>query len=186
MWPAQRFTTTSTGDGPGLLLVHGSSIDAATNFGGMVKRFAERRTVITPDYAGSGKTAVRPGELTLDLLVDQVLAAAQHAAAGPVDVVGFSLGAVVASCARCTTPGTRTPSRAGRWLGGLERSEAAVGAGHLATPTRCRPRSVRQFRATAGGEPCVPRSSRRTGAGHTPGDASGTRYGQPDRSGPAG
>lgn len=86
-----------SGDGPGLVLVHGSSMDAASNFGHLVGQFADRHTVITPDYAGSGQTTAPDGELTLDLLVDQVTAAARDATTGKVDLVGFSLGAVVAA-----------------------------------------------------------------------------------------
>ena len=94
----------SIGEGPGLMLVHGSSIDAATNFGGLVEQFADRRTVITPDYAGSGKTTLPDGELTAELLVAQMAAVADHAATGPVDVVGFSLGAVVAAALTARHP----------------------------------------------------------------------------------
>jgi pimeloyl-ACP methyl ester carboxylesterase len=86
-----------SGDGPGLVLVHGTSMDAASNFGHLVGRFADRHTVITPDYAGSGQTTAPAGGLTLDLLVDQVTAAARDATSGSVDLVGFSLGAVVAA-----------------------------------------------------------------------------------------
>ncbi|MEV1178780.1 alpha/beta hydrolase [Nonomuraea sp. NPDC049784] len=86
-----------SGNGPGLVLVHGTSLDAATNYGHMVEQFADDRTVITPDYAGSGKTTTPVGDLTLDLLVDQVTAVARDAAVGAVDLVGFSLGAVVAA-----------------------------------------------------------------------------------------
>jgi pimeloyl-ACP methyl ester carboxylesterase len=85
------------GTGPGLVLVHGTSLDAATNYGHLVEHFAGERTVITPDYAGSGETTAPVGDLTLDLLVNQVTAATRDAATGPVDLVGFSLGAVVAA-----------------------------------------------------------------------------------------
>jgi pimeloyl-ACP methyl ester carboxylesterase len=86
-----------SGDGPGLVLVHGSSMDAASNFGHLVGQLTDRHAVITPDYAGSGQTTAPAGELTLDLLVDQVTAAARDATTGRVDLVGFSLGAVVAA-----------------------------------------------------------------------------------------
>ncbi len=88
---------TITGTGPGLVLVSGTSLDAATNYGHLVPHFAHDRTVITPDYAGSGETTAPDGDLTLDLLADQVTAAAREALPGPVDLVGFSLGAVVAA-----------------------------------------------------------------------------------------
>ncbi|MCK2213497.1 alpha/beta fold hydrolase [Actinomadura sp. ATCC 31491] len=81
------------GEGPGLVLVHGTGGDAATNWAHLVPGLADLRTVITPDYAGSGASADPGGELTLDLLAGQVAAAFE----GPSDLVGFSLGAVVAA-----------------------------------------------------------------------------------------
>ncbi len=59
------------GNGPGLVLVHGTSLDAAANYGHLVEQFAGERTVITPDYAGSGETTAPSGDLMLDLLVEQ-------------------------------------------------------------------------------------------------------------------
>jgi pimeloyl-ACP methyl ester carboxylesterase len=95
---------TVAGAGRGLVLVHGASMDAASNYGHLVERFAEHHTVITPDYAGSGRTTAPAGELTVDLLVEQVAAAATDAATGPVDVVGFSLGAVAAASLAARQP----------------------------------------------------------------------------------
>ncbi|YCK34093.1 alpha/beta fold hydrolase [Actinomadura sp. ATCC 39365] len=83
------------GSGPGLVMVHGTGGDAATNYGHLVQNFTDIRTVITPDYAGSGETADPGGDLTLDLLIEQV--AATFPEGGPSDLVGFSLGAVVAA-----------------------------------------------------------------------------------------
>jgi pimeloyl-ACP methyl ester carboxylesterase len=95
---------TTAGNGPGVVLVHGTSLDGATNYGHLVEHFAIDRTVITPDYAGSGKTTAPAGPLTLDLLVDQVCAAAREAATAPMDLVGFSLGAVVAASIAARMP----------------------------------------------------------------------------------
>ncbi|UBU12731.1 alpha/beta fold hydrolase [Nonomuraea gerenzanensis] len=81
------------GSGPGLVLVHGTGGDAVTNYAHLVPGFADLRTVITPDYAGSGRTFDPGGDLTLDLLAGQVAAAFEE----PSDLVGFSLGAVVAA-----------------------------------------------------------------------------------------
>ncbi|SHE57552.1 alpha/beta fold hydrolase [Streptoalloteichus hindustanus] len=86
-----------TGSGPGLVMVHGSGGDARANFGHLVDRFADRRTVITPDYSGSGETTDGGGPLTLDQLVEQVVAATDAVSGEPVDLLGFSLGAVVAA-----------------------------------------------------------------------------------------
>ncbi|MGV9376360.1 alpha/beta fold hydrolase [Nonomuraea sp. NPDC003707] len=80
------------GTGPGLVMVHGTGGDAVSNYAHLVPEFTGLRTVITPDYAGSGQTADPGGDLTLDLLAGQVAATFE----GPSDLVGFSLGAAVA------------------------------------------------------------------------------------------
>ncbi|MFG1701296.1 alpha/beta fold hydrolase [Nonomuraea sp. NPDC049309] len=80
------------GDGPGLVLVHGAGGDVETNWAHLMPGFADIRTVIAPDYAGSGRTGDPGGDLTLDLLADQVAATFD----GPSDLVGFSLGSAVA------------------------------------------------------------------------------------------
>ncbi|MGR6914123.1 alpha/beta fold hydrolase [[Actinomadura] parvosata] len=81
------------GSGPGLVMVHGTGGDAVTNYAHLVPGLADLRTVITPDYAGSGETFDPGGDLTLDLLAGQVAAAFEE----PSDLVGFSLGAAVAA-----------------------------------------------------------------------------------------
>jgi pimeloyl-ACP methyl ester carboxylesterase len=60
--------------------------------------------VVTPDYAGSGRTTAPDGALTLDLLVQQIVAAIEDAVTAPVDVLGFSLGAVVAAALAARRP----------------------------------------------------------------------------------
>ncbi|WP_340116298.1 alpha/beta hydrolase [Pelagibius sp. 7325] len=84
------------GNGPGLVLVHGTGGSAATSWTGMINRLAARWTVVRPDYAGSGGTVDGGGPLRLDALAAQVVAAAQHAGLASFHVLGFSLGAVVA------------------------------------------------------------------------------------------
>jgi pimeloyl-ACP methyl ester carboxylesterase len=81
------------GSGPGLVMVHGTGGDAVTNYAHLVPGLADLRTVITPDYAGSGHIFDPGGDLTLDLLAGQVAAAFEE----PSDLVGFSLGAAVAA-----------------------------------------------------------------------------------------
>jgi 3-oxoadipate enol-lactonase len=84
------------GQGPGLVLIHGTSGSATTNWDHLVGRFAAESTVVRPNYAGSGATTDPGGRLQLDDLVAQVLGAATEAGLERFDVVGFSLGAVVA------------------------------------------------------------------------------------------
>lgn len=81
------------GDGPGLVLVHGTGGDGESNWGHLVERFTPYRKVIRPDYAGSGETEDEGEPLLIRKLAAQVIAAARNANATPFDLVGFSLGA---------------------------------------------------------------------------------------------
>ena len=85
------------GQGPALVLVHGTGGDAQSNWGHLVEKFASRRTVVRPDYSGSGTTVDDGKPLSVAVLATQVLEAAKAAGAIPFDVVGFSLGASVAA-----------------------------------------------------------------------------------------
>lgn len=91
------------GTGPGLVLVHGTAFGAEGTWGHLVDAFAETRTVIRPNFAGSDETVDDGGDLTIEALADQVTAAARTVA-GPVDLVGFSLGAVVAAAVAAREP----------------------------------------------------------------------------------
>ncbi|GGP32938.1 3-oxoadipate enol-lactone hydrolase [Streptomyces libani subsp. rufus] len=94
-----------TGSGPGLLLVHGSTSDSASNFVLLEPHLAQHRTLILPDYAGSGRTPLPAGgRLTVDALAAQLATVVEHRSAGPVDVAGASLGAVVAAALAADRP----------------------------------------------------------------------------------
>lgn len=95
---------TARGEGPGLLLIHATGTDGETNFGHLYEHFTDLRTVITSDFAGSGGTPLGETPLTVDVLADQVIGAATAATDGPVDVLGFSLGSVVAAAAAAARP----------------------------------------------------------------------------------
>lgn len=84
------------GQGPGLVLVHGTGGSAETSWTEVIDRLAARWTVVRADYAGSGDTVDGGGPLSLDALAAQVVAAADHAGLASFHVLGFSLGAVVA------------------------------------------------------------------------------------------
>lgn len=84
------------GQGPGLVLVHGTGADGQSNWGHLVQRFASDWTVVRPDYSGSGATQDAHDTLSVPILARQVLAAAEAAGAAPFDLVGYSLGAAVA------------------------------------------------------------------------------------------
>lgn len=92
------------GQGPGLVLVHGTGGDATKVFGHIVDRLAERYTVIRPNLSGSGDTTDDGRELTTELIADQVVAATRDAVDGPVDMLGFSLGAVAVAAAAADHP----------------------------------------------------------------------------------
>ncbi|KAB2349063.1 alpha/beta fold hydrolase [Actinomadura rudentiformis] len=93
------------GTGPGLILVHGTQGSGESDWGHLVDGFSGDRTVVRPDLSGSGKTTDAGGELTVEILAGQVAAAARAAVDGPVDMVGFSLGAVVAAAVAALEPG---------------------------------------------------------------------------------
>lgn len=106
------FTTTShakvhyelDGTGPAIAMVHGVGGDAEKVFGTMKAHFADERTVIRPNLSGSGDTTDDGADLTIEELAEQVAAAIVDADAGPVDLVGFSLGAVVSAAVAATRP----------------------------------------------------------------------------------
>jgi len=95
----------TAGTGPALVLVPGTGLSADLNYGHLVDAFTGDRTVVLADYAGGGETTDPGGELTLDLLAEQIAAATAAASPdGPVDMVGFSLGAVVAAAVAGSRP----------------------------------------------------------------------------------
>ncbi|WP_327352246.1 alpha/beta fold hydrolase [Streptomyces sp. NBC_01304] len=93
-----------SGNGRGLVMLHGTNSDAQSSFGHVVSHFDADRTVITPDYAGCGASTIPDGDLSLDLLVEQAAAVIRDAADEPVDLLGISLGAVVAAATAATHP----------------------------------------------------------------------------------
>jgi pimeloyl-ACP methyl ester carboxylesterase len=95
---------TTAGQGPGLVLVAGTGLSALLNYGHLLDPFTPHRTVVLPDYAAAGQTPDVDGELTVELLAEQVAAAAADAVDGPVDLVGYSLGAMVATTVAATRP----------------------------------------------------------------------------------
>ena len=85
------------GQGPGLVLIHGTGADAQTNWAHLVPHFAPNWQVIRPNYSGSGKTRDGGGALTMAQVAGQVMAAARAAGPGPYVFVGYSLGAAIAT-----------------------------------------------------------------------------------------
>ncbi|MGW1772135.1 alpha/beta fold hydrolase [Streptomyces sp. NPDC002104] len=94
-----------TGAGPALVLVHGTgSGGSAVNWGQTRPRFTADHTVITPDLSGSDRTTDNGGPLTVEGLAAQVIAVIEDADAGPVDLLGFSMGAPVSAAVAALRP----------------------------------------------------------------------------------
>ncbi|MEU5051397.1 alpha/beta hydrolase [Streptomyces sp. NPDC021096] len=94
-----------TGSGPALVLVHGTgSGGAAVNWGSTVPRFTAGHTVITPDLSGTERTTDDGGPLTVEGLAAQVIAVIEDAGEGPVDLLGFSMGATVSAAVAALRP----------------------------------------------------------------------------------
>ena len=83
------------GEGPPLVLVHGLA-GAAYNFTELAPLLARRRRVLVPDLPGHGGTAPLPAVRTMGELAAHVAAVAEHEGMTPAEVLGYSLGGVVA------------------------------------------------------------------------------------------
>jgi pimeloyl-ACP methyl ester carboxylesterase len=93
------------GQGKGLVLVHGTGQSAENTWFEAAKHFVSDRKVVCPNYAGSGKTKLREEDLTVALLAEQVLAAADHAGLESFDIAGHSLGTCIAIYLAANYPG---------------------------------------------------------------------------------
>ncbi|MFE6865530.1 alpha/beta fold hydrolase [Kitasatospora sp. NPDC057692] len=95
--PLPPLARTVRGSGPGLLLAHGAGGSVHDNWGPLLDDLAAHRTVVAPDYPGSGDSPDEPGAAhSLDELADRLLAAADAEGLADFDLVGYSLGAAVA------------------------------------------------------------------------------------------
>ena len=78
--------------------------DAQTNWGQPAPRFAGRHTVVLADYAGSGDTPLPDGQLSVQLLAEQMAAVADAAADQPVELRDSPWDGTP-PCARCRLAG---------------------------------------------------------------------------------
>jgi len=103
--PEARVAYRVDGSGPGLVMVHGTGADGETNWWHLVEDLARHRTVVRPDYSGSGQTRDHGGPLSIPMLARQVLAAADAAGLASFDLLGYSLGAAIAAHIAASHPG---------------------------------------------------------------------------------
>lgn len=95
----------AVGEGPGLVLIHGTGATAAGNWGPLIEAVSERFRVVAPNLPGSGATPSPEGPLDLDELAAQVLATARAAGLERFHLVGHSIGAVIAAAIAAREPG---------------------------------------------------------------------------------
>ena len=114
---------------PAILLLHGfsSSAEASWQRNGWLDILADTgRTVIAPDLLGHGNADKPHDPAAYEAMEEQVHALV--AGAGPVDVVGFSMGARMALCIECQHPGTFGRHRGRRRRGQPVRGRAQPSA----------------------------------------------------------
>ncbi|MDN5865426.1 MAG: alpha/beta fold hydrolase [Gammaproteobacteria bacterium] len=85
------------GEGPGIVMIHGTGADAEYNWRHFLKSLTHGFRIVAPNLPGSGKSRPQTNPLEVPTLAAQVVAAADAAGVdGAFDVVGHSLGAIVA------------------------------------------------------------------------------------------
>ncbi|PSK28216.1 alpha/beta hydrolase [Nocardia seriolae] len=91
------------GTGRPLVFVHGGS-PGSRNWEGMAAAFEDTRTVVLPELSGSDAARDDGGELTVELLAEQVAAVITAVGQGPADVVGHSMGSAVVNTLAAERP----------------------------------------------------------------------------------
>ena len=93
--PATELDYFDDGDGAPLFLIHGTGADGDLNFGHLLPSLSGQR-LIRPNLPGTGEDPDLDG-VDLDVIVDRIAALHDRTHEGPVDLLGFSLGAVLAA-----------------------------------------------------------------------------------------
>lgn len=95
----------AVGDGPGVLLLHGTGADAMSNWGPLIDALDRRYRFVAPNLPGAGGTPAPTGALDSAALVGQLLRAVDASGvSGSFHVVGHSLGAVLAAAVAAEAP----------------------------------------------------------------------------------
>ncbi|MDD3763054.1 MAG: alpha/beta fold hydrolase [Nevskiales bacterium] len=84
-----------SGAGPALLLLHGLG-SSSRDWAPQIEAFAQRHTVIAPDFRGHGQSSRIAGGVTIRDFAADAAAVLSHAGFSSADVVGLSLGGAVA------------------------------------------------------------------------------------------
>lgn len=84
------------GHGPKVVLLHGGGFGCIDEFSGIIPALSKSRTVIAVGLRGHGKSELGKRPLTYQLLADDVVAIVKQLGPEPVDLVGFSSGAITA------------------------------------------------------------------------------------------
>ncbi|MCX2181903.1 alpha/beta hydrolase [Streptomyces sp. SKN60] len=94
--PPSSLARSVWGTGPGLLLAHGAGSDVRDSFGPLIGSLSESRTVVGPDFPGSGSTPLADRALSLDILADEIVESAVQSGVHSFAISGFSMGTTVA------------------------------------------------------------------------------------------
>jgi len=99
-WEESGVRSTTT---PSVVLLHGLGARAA-DWSFQVPALAEHYRVIAVDLPGHGRSALPVERITIDGIASRVCALVSHVSAGPVHLVGLSLGGCVALALAAQTP----------------------------------------------------------------------------------
>jgi pimeloyl-ACP methyl ester carboxylesterase len=124
------------GSGRPLVLLHGGLMTIDLNFGPLLKPLAAGRQVIGVELQGHGHTADTDRPMTIEALAGDVVALLDHLGIAEADLLGFSLGGLVAYAVALSAP-----ARVGKLIVASAdahrppgRESAALGEDRLPTP----------------------------------------------------
>jgi len=94
----------SRGTGRPLVLLHGGLMTIGLSFGMLLEPLAAGRQVIAVELQGHGHTAGTGRPMTIEALAGDVVALLDHLGIAQADLLGFSLGGLVAYAVAITAP----------------------------------------------------------------------------------